>query len=471
MNKKTASKESIEVLISNIEEKMSNLENTLNWLMSKQWEYCIIGKDSNIMHFYELYFGATEGIYEALSYQRNILTAESVYEKRFYMQWLNLNLYEWCKYLVGKDKKGILCRIESLFASDFLCEDKKALLKIINEVMLLGKKCNVSLRKITSHYDNPMKMYTEISKLDDEDIFFQNASEQIRIYLLIQNIIFKYLKFPDSNTAYVTIFPQVVNEPFSKSIKKKSELYSKTTARLKQAWRNLERDYRICQSMINFPKLLRCETHNCSEQFGRIIPAIQLAMEVQFIESDINCVIKSYLNAKTLLEQSFYLRKIYILQTSMLTQLYGYNKERYKNSIWYKLTLIPEFQLIEKRHEIEANLKKYTSHYHSAIRNCGIHLRKGFNFNSSLRWNNFRELSHPIEFVKILHLIKICNDLKDVMWDLILKIEKVEKNKRMEKEKQIQDMLGRIKLLSENNPDAMAQYNRICAFLKKLNIV
>src|SRR5699024_9303195 len=99
-----------------------------------------------------------------------------------HMQTINLNQFEWCKYLLGKDETGVFAQYCNLFSE---CSDHETLTylqDIRDSIRSLGVKCNSKLRNITAHYDDPLKIYQELILLNDEDKYVRRIGLQMEIY-------------------------------------------------------------------------------------------------------------------------------------------------------------------------------------------------------------------------------------------------------------------------------------------------
>lgn len=85
------------------------------------------------------------------------------------MQMINLSQYELSVYLVGRDKGGVISELITYLNKSH--QDSKELEDILQQVKLLGEQCDIRLRNVTAHYDNPNTMYTMLTTLNDEDVY------------------------------------------------------------------------------------------------------------------------------------------------------------------------------------------------------------------------------------------------------------------------------------------------------------
>lgn len=85
------------------------------------------------------------------------------------MQMINLSQYELSVYLVGRDQGGVISELITYLNKSH--QDSKELEDILQQVKLLGEQCDIRLRNVTAHYDNPNTMYTMLTTLNDEDVY------------------------------------------------------------------------------------------------------------------------------------------------------------------------------------------------------------------------------------------------------------------------------------------------------------
>ena len=112
MEQKIVNKDTIDILINNAEKTIIEFENILHNI--EQIKSNLYNKNLSINYlqlFFELLSGSLSGIYEVCHSLKNMLSTDNIYVKRYHMQMINLSQYEWCIYLAGKDKKGILFKL------------------------------------------------------------------------------------------------------------------------------------------------------------------------------------------------------------------------------------------------------------------------------------------------------------------------------------------------------------------------
>ena len=187
MTRKNASQETINILINNAKSAISNSEHILKNTELIKSRLSTFDGANYLQLLFELLSGSLLAVYEVCSDMKNMLSTDNVYVKRFHMQMINLSQYEWCKYLVGRDQGGVIPKL-----INHLNESHKETIElesILQQLRLLGKKCDAGLRNITAHYDNPNTMYSKLVTLNDEDIYAKRVGDQ----LLVHDMILQYI--------------------------------------------------------------------------------------------------------------------------------------------------------------------------------------------------------------------------------------------------------------------------------------
>ena len=108
MTRKNASKETINILITNAKSAISDSEHILKNTELIKSRLSTFDGANYLQLLFELLSGSLLAVYEVCSDMKNMLSTDNVYVKRFHMQMINLSQYEWCKYLVGRDQGGVI---------------------------------------------------------------------------------------------------------------------------------------------------------------------------------------------------------------------------------------------------------------------------------------------------------------------------------------------------------------------------
>lgn len=441
MTRNSASRETIDVLIDNAKSTMSYSEQLLQnaeLIKSKFSEH-------HITHYLQLLFellsGSLSAIYEVCIDIKNMLSTENVYTKRFHMQMINLSQYELSVYLVGRDKGGVISELITYLNKSH--QDSKELEDILQQVKLLGEQCDIRLRNVTAHYDNPNTMYTMLTTLNDEDVYAKRFGNQ----LLIHDKILKYISpvlqiiteklSPDKKdctykkSVEELTLVDILNDGVAETFHNKGELDIIITEQMANAWVNIEshkKIFSICENAIGYLKDKQFDYSRLTE----IRTLEELRWEVSFMHYDLVCSMDTYLKASSNVERSISFMRTYRIETSALSHLYGYNEKYKVKSIWNKIKSVPEFKYILLSVEIEDELKTLTTGYNSTKRNLYTHYRDGAKLNISERWRCANEMNHPKELMQMLRLVTLCKKINQFLVLLISSMSSIEKQKKDE---------------------------------------
>lgn len=439
--RKVASKESIDSLIKNIKIAITNSEQILH--NSEQIKSEICNNDPSkreLSLVFNLLSGSLSGIYEVYSNLKSMLSSNNIYVKRYHMQMINLSQYEWCKYLGGKDKNGVLANLIKEY--DERHYSSLELEHILKQVRLFGRKCDVGLRKMTAHYDEPDIMYKKLLALDDEEVYVRRIGEQF----LIHDMILKYMTpilqmirvVPYRvnneyihNSSFELNIQSILNDKVAEAFSDKKKLNVVIEQQIENAWSNIESQKRMfdtCDKIVVFLKSRQADYNRIIEMKS----VLEMQLAVSFMRYDLICSMNSYLNAKSNVERSICLMYVYRIKTAALTHLYGYNEERMLKSIWYRVKSIAEYKLTPSSKNIEESLKKMTLDFDSTKRNLYTHYREGEKLNVSDRWLCANNMDHPKELAQMLQLVKLCKNIHEYLFSLLSVMDSTEKKKNDE---------------------------------------
>lgn len=457
MGRNIASKETIENLISNSKKVISDSERILYNAEFIKSKLCNNGLLTNYLQLlFDLLSGSILCIYEVCCDFKSLISTNNVYTKRYHIQMINLSQYEWCVFLRGKDKNGLLFNIIKLLNEQHY--SSLELEQILKDVGLLGKKCNVELRTMTAHYDEPNIMYKKMTTINDEDFYAQRVGEQLLIHDMILNYVSPVLQTISktlcigetvdikTNRFESFNYRNIINIKIAETFNHKGKLDTIIAEQISDAWDNIESQKKrvdICEKVIVFLKSKQLDYTRLEEMKS----VLEMHWTVSFMRYDLICSMGSYLNANSNLERSINFMRVYRIATGALTHLYGYNEEYREKSIWSKIKLIPEFRVIPLSIEIENNLKILTLHFDSYKRNLFIHYRENVKLNITERWQYANEMNHPKELMQILQLVTLCKNIDQYLISLISLMDSTEKQKN----NKILDSLSRIKELAYKN--------------------
>ena len=407
--------------------------------------------------------GSLSAVYEVCSDMKNMLSTDNVYVKRFHMQMINLSQYEWCKYLVGRNQGGVLSKLIN-HLNEFQ-KNTKELDDIAQHVRLLGQQCDLILRNVTAHYDNPNTMYTMFITLNSEDVY----AKRVSIQLLIHDMILQYTSVilqqiiktlgvdkngdTDNKSNDKMSLVDILNNKVAESFHYKAKLGIVITEQMASAWEDIQsqrKNYIFCEKIIEYLK-------NKKLGYGRLAEIrllAELRWTISFMRYDLICSINSYLNACSNAERSISFMRAYRIEISALSHLYGYNDEYKEKSIWNKIKSISEFKSIPLSDQIERALNALMSNLDPDKRNLYTHYRENEELNISERWRCVNEMNHPKELIHMLRLMKLCKTIDQFLFVLILSMSLTGKRKNDE----ILKPIIKIKeLASQNNQQEIVE--------------
>lgn len=456
MTRKNASKETTNILINNAKSAISDSEHILKNTELIKSRLSTFDGANYLQLLFELLSGSLLAVYEVCSDMKNMLSTDNVYVKRFHMQMINLSQYEWCKYLVGRDHGGVIPKL-----INHLNESHKETIElesILQQLRLLGKKCDAGLRNITAHYDNPNTMYSKLVTLNDEDIYAKRVGDQLLVHDMILQYISPILQmiteilctknrectYTKSVDKYSII--DIINKKVADAFHNKEKLDIVIAGQIANAWENIEshkKNYTICEKAIEY---LTDKQVDCS-RLTEIQAFEELRWEVSFMQYDLACSMNSYLKADSNAERSICFMRAYRNEISALSHLYGYNDEYREKSIWSKIRTVPEFKSIPLSKEIEDELIALTSNFDPNKRNLYTHYREDTKLNISERWQCANEMNHPEELMQMLRLVTLCKKINQFLVSLVSSMHLSEKQKNDE----MLSPIRKIKELAQKN--------------------
>ena len=456
MTRKNASRETINILINHAKSAILDSEHLLQNTELIKSRLSTFDEVTYLQLLFELLSGSLSAVYEVCSDMKDMLSTDNVYVKRFHMQMINLTQHEWCKYLVGRDQGGVIPKLINHLNESH--KGTKELENILQQLKLLGEKCDTRLRNITAHYDNPNTMYSKLVTLNDEDVYAKRVGDQ----LLVHDMILQYISpviqtitetlcagYKEcTHTSSVDKFSiiDVINEKVAKAFHNKEKLDVVIAEQIANAWENIEshkKNYTICEKAIEY---FTDKQADCS-RLTEILALEELRWEVSFMQYDLVCSMNTYLKAGSNAERSISFMRAYRIETSALSHLYGYNDEYREKSIWNKIRTVPEFKSIKLSNEIENELKSMTLNLDSTKRNLYTHYREDGELNISKRWQCVNEMNHPNELMQMLRLVTLCKKINHFLVSLISSMNSTEKRKNDE----ILNPIRKIKDLAQKN--------------------
>lgn len=418
-NDKPASEETIQKLLNSTKQKLSQLEISLveiEKLQDSVSNQISISNtpDKNIelrKNCFELQGGMILSTIESILALRIILQSKSEYEIRYQMQIINLTQFELSKFLGVDKEKGMLDKLLKYINNS----DEYVYLTINNikeKIGSLSSYCDRNLRNITVHYSNPDKIYVNLNQLKDINLYSNRVINQLDIYDNIYNLI--HFLIPDrsydlsksiDSTNYFQ-FLNNLNYAFFEANKRCISIIEYVNNSLSKAWEVI--------SNLKFKKDIIIGMNDNSndelmQQLGYIISAFNIALESSFLFFDLNCIINNYYLASNNIERSIILYRAYLTETAAITWIYGYNKKANENSLWNRLSKIPEFESNESSSKIKKEIEDLSKDFFPNKRNLRVHYFDNGNSNITLRLHEIFSLNH-LEIIqritRIINLIK-----------------------------------------------------------------
>ena len=464
--KKEASPETIQRLIDNTEKSLAQIElssplilqtrQTVEGVLKKKGDHSAV--QVLLLCVLDTILAENEVIYDLSASLDALLKAKDDYNKRYYMQSMNLCFWESCRAFVGQkgDNNGLLQRLECMCGQLNLVGCQLLVNHIIDDIQTFRNGyANKTLRNITRHYDHPIKMYEEVQKLDNIDFFAKGASQLMAIRMEI-SVVTSYLlnlltpqrsdTSPNASSrkdGVVKIVNDVVLEKLvSNDFKRELQ---KVLRHGQQTVDECSRQYDCCRKAT---ALLEERGLNVPDVFEKIESLIVLRMEALFLRYDVACSVWGYINASSDKERSQNLRLIHITKQAALTYIYGYNLNKRKNSLWSKIKYSEELDAEKLDTEgVEKTLKELTKDLAADNQQSRMyaHYRYKETFYIPNRLNAFGKMLHAKELEESLKLLNVCKSLEKYTFELLRYLYD---NQEQERKKQYNEWMGKIDLLA-----------------------
>lgn len=221
-------------------------------------------------------------------------------------------------------------------------------------------------------------MYKKLITINDEDVYVKRIGDQF----LIHEMIFKYVspfiqlisqtlsRGVDSvkkRTLRSLNIQKLINVKIAESLNHKEKLGVAIEEQVADAWNIIESQKRMferCEKAILFLESKQLDSTRLIE----IKSLVEIQLVVSFMRYDLACSMSTYLTASSNAERSIAIMRAYIIETSALSHLFGYNEKHKEKSIWNKIKAIPEFKSISSSNEIENDLKFLTSNHYCPVK-------------------------------------------------------------------------------------------------------
>lgn len=405
-----------------------------------------------IAHIQDLLLGSYFMMSEIMSLFRSLIDTDNVYEKRFYMKWLNHSFCEayvyFCKKDDNKDVGGVwlqikteICALKNLVLDNYL--------NLIDKVLdnIKQNYCDWELRNSTSHFNDPQNEYKKLLLYNDENKIAKSISSfmclHMRISQLSASLMAILLQFSTkqatassiNKTDNVNPFISLLNNKLSEALNKNNRLNLKLSETIEKCAKELDNDNH-CVCCIDKTRDFALNHHLEFKQYDVMRQLAIIKMAVTYMKGDLSCSLKSYLHSKSNMERSSNLRRINLIETAILTKLYGYKENAQTSSIWAELRESDGYFSDDETCCIESKLKKITKDFDSNNRNLNTHYREGEKLNIVERYEAYSNQDHTNAMVHCLELVKLCKDIDAYTMHVL---NRYKRNLAIESEKERKD--------------------------------
>ena len=461
-----ASKQSINSLMQITRDSMTELEAVLPAMMKLRTQLSIIGADDiektdTILAFFskveDFFIGSHFILHELMASFRLLLNTSIVYEKRYHIQSINLCICEAYNYFLGNKNNGVW----SLLKPYILSLDNPILqsyvLIIDNELEKLGiNHCDKVMRNSTAHYDKPIKRYDLLNSITDEDIYCKTVSQFMLIHLRISQIstiVFAIISQITPNKAQENIeqvkptldIKAFAEEKLAEKFSSNEELANISSESLTKVSGNIDSIYNNHLKMSGVKEYFEAKIIQQPTSLEIFHQLILLHMMVGFIRCDLICAIRAYINSKSSIERSLHLRRIYLIEVSALTHLYGYNNGKKVESLWGKLMSIDIDTNESELTSLHQKLDELTSDLDCTRRNLYTHFREDEELNIVKRYEAYKELNQIAEISKAYSLLNLCKDIEGYTMSALTRIGKKEQLKSKEQDDKFNTMFDNLR--------------------------
>lgn len=472
-----ASLETIQRLIENSEKSLALLE--MSWPQILETRRAVLNKrkeqeDNAVLDLtlvlLDSLLAENEITYDISASLNALLKTKDGYTKRYYMQSLNLCFWEACQLFVGEDadEDGLLSRLEKLTKELNQTGCQYISRHIIDDVEEFRKNyTDRSLRKITRHYDNPIKMYEKLIGVNNTEYFAKGASQMMAICMEL-SVVSSYLQnmiVPVKNDFHAVAVAKgldiegILNDAMFEELDEK-DLRIVVEQALSTGQKDIDECYRLYQNCKRIKEYLESRNYQHLEDLKNLESQILLRMETLYLRYDIICPVWGYLNAASNTERSQNLRLIHITKQAALTHIYGYNDDSRSKSLWKKIKAIEESNNESINTDgVEELLKELTSNLKEDRDKSNIftHYRYKQDLYIPDRLEALSKMFHYKELNDSLKLIKVCKVLDDYTMSLLHCMDEKQEQERRKKYDEWTGKMGELMgMAGDNKIDADA---------------
>jgi uncharacterized membrane-anchored protein YhcB (DUF1043 family) len=468
-----ASKQTRDSLLCNIQNVIQETESMFPDMMELRvqltdLENSIANKKESFLALYsntvDLFVGSHFIMHELISSLRCLLTTTTVYEKRYHIQNINLCLCEAYGYLVEDNKHSM--GVWHLLRSGILDLDSIELNLCIDKIdkelsVLKSEFCDIEMRNITAHYDNPIRMYSMNSRIIEEDEYCNAVSQYMLIHshftqisMQMFDIVRRFVRSKTSIDTKKTVSPPIFDikgfaEDYMADKLASNELLSNLSEEsLIKISESIDYLYRHHLSYEELKKYIATQKVSFPVSAEILYQLILIRIMVGLMRCDLTCAIRAYINSKSRVERSLQLRKVYMIEVSALTHLYGYNPKRRFNSLWEKLNKINICPAENEKAVLQEKLDELTSKLNNARRDLYTHFREGERLNIVQRYDVYKGMNQSEELHKILILFELCKKIEDYTLAIVKRIEQKEEQQAQERKRNNHNMFEKMRTMT-----------------------
>lgn len=483
-----ASKQTISSLMQITRDSMAELEAVLPAMMKLRTQLTAIGSDyidktDTVLAFFskveDLFIGSHFVLHELMTSFRLLLDTSIVYEKRYHIQSINLCICEAYTYFQSKDDDGVWSLLKPYISSLDNPILQSYVLIIDNELEKLDiMYCDKVMRNSTAHYDKPIRRYDLQNSITDENIYCKAVSQFMLLHMRISQIstiIFAIISQITPNKSLENIEQEkpildikaFIEEKLADKFSSNEELANISSESLAKVSNNIDSMYNNHLKIASIKEYFetKIQTPTSIDILHQII---LLRIMISFIRCDLTCAIRAYMSSKSSIERSLHLRRIYLIEVSALTHLYGYNEKKRTRSLWGELTFLDIENDENELHSLNEKLEELTSGLDCTRRNLHTHFREDEKLNILVRYEAYKELNQIDEVSKAHNLLNLCKDIENYTMCVLTRIGRKEEQKTKEQEDKFNTMFENLRNMTIASKSSEAMKSQLIAMLDEM---
>lgn len=391
------------------------------------------------------------------SLMRAEIRAKNNIEKRFYFKTIFSAIREGYVFVYGFNDGQRKRSLWNELSYDSRETQKQEYQRITDSLIAFGEKLEVhdikNIRDISLHYNDCMvAVYNVTTSLSDEE----DVALLICNFLAIIKDVLDYIRKSgieqvnddDINNSKSNI-ELPLNTAFGKAFLKNDVLVNAIDQNIKQASNRLDFFKSQYDKFNKLEHYLESafEDSTIHDDFEPLDHVINVMMILDFMRAELGSLIISYLNSESEMEHKLLIRRIYVIKTSFLRHLYGYNDSEKTESIWNKIkasiplnstNLLPQYNAIAEKIKQEIHVED------RKLRALFVHFSERGKSNIS-RLISTLDYVNPVQvFQSACNLIKLCPLINSFILKLMESISAQQKEKTIEKRNMLDDNLFKI---------------------------